>query len=275
VDAGGLVVREGDRVAATGRLVRNELGDWFEPAMWIAEPGGLERRVRPVWRGAVRVAGADFDAVARRFEQDGLVEGWAAVTGTWSAEQLRAERQDPPVRTPAAHARWAAPPCPPPPGGWPVTGRRGDVELSYDLGDLAETGAATAITLFHPGPDQAVLVIAAADPAAVEARLRPQLGASLCVVPSRWTKDQLDAVRGHLGQRWQQWNLLQLGPRHGEDGQPRIAASLARVLPEIAAWATSLPPGIVALEPWLTRQEMTEDMTPEPPAARPQAPHNR
>jgi hypothetical protein len=271
------VVREGDRVAATGRLVRNQMGDWFEPAMWrwSAEPGGMERRVRPVWRGAVRVAGADFDAVARRFEQDGLVEGWAAVTGTWSGERLRAERQDPPVRTPAAHARWAAPPCPPPPGGWPVTRRRGDVELSYDLGDLAETGAATARTLFHPGPDQAVLVIAAADPAAAEARLRPQLGASLCVVPSRWTKDQLDAVRGHLGQRWQQWNLLQLGPRHGEDGQPHIAASLVRVLPEIAAWATSLPPGIVALEPWLTRQEMTEDMTPEPPAARSQAPRNR
>jgi hypothetical protein len=188
------VVREGDRVAATGRLVRNEMGDWFEPAMWIAEPGGMERRVRPVWRGAVRVAGADFDAVARRFEQDGLVEGWAAVTGTWSGEQLRAERQDPPVRTPAAHARWAAPPCPPPPGGWPVTGRHGDVELSYDLGDLAETGAATAITLFHPGPDQAVLVIAAADPAAVEARLRPQLGASLCVVPSRWTSSTPSAA---------------------------------------------------------------------------------
>ena len=191
----------------------------------------------------------------RRFEQDGLVEGWAAVTGTWSGEQLRAERQDPPVRHPAAHPRWAAPPCPPPPRGWPVTERRGDIELSYDLGDLADTGAATARTLFHPGPDQAVLVIAAADPAAVEARLRPQLGASLCVVPSRWTKDQLDAVRDHLYQHWQQWNLLQFGPRHGEDGQPYIAACLGRVLPEIAAWATSLPSGILALEPWLIRQE--------------------
>jgi len=254
VDADALVVREGDRVAATGRLVRNDRGDWFEPAMWIAEPGGLERRVRPVWRGAVRVAGADFDAVARRFEKDGLVEGWATVTGIWSGEQLRAERQDAPVRTPAAHPRWDAPPCPPPPGGWPVTERRGDIELSYDLGDLADTGAATARTLFHPGPDQAVLVIAAADPAAVEARLRPQLGASLCVIPSRWTKHQLDTVRDHLDQHWQQWNLLQFGPRNGEDGQPRIAASLGRVLPEIAAWAASLPPGILALEPWLTRR---------------------
>ena len=84
---------------------------------------------------------------------------------------------------------------------------------------LADTGAATAITLFHPGKNQAVLVVAAADLAAVEARLRPQLGTSLCVVPSRWIKDQLDGVRDHLDQRWQQWNLLQLGPQHAEDGQ--------------------------------------------------------
>jgi hypothetical protein len=252
MDVDGLVVSEGDRAAATGRLVRNDLGDWFEPAMWIAEPGGLERLVRAVWEGAVRVAGADFDAVAGRFEKDGSMEGWAAVTGTWSGDQLRVERQDLPVPSPAAHARWVTPPCPPPRGGWPATERRGDIELSYDLGDLADTGAAVAVTLFHPGKNQAVLVVAAADRAAVEAWLRPQLGTSLCVVSSRWTKDQLGSVRDHLRQRWQHWNLYQLGPQHAEDGQAHIAARLVRVLPEIAVWAASLPPGIVALEPWLT-----------------------
>jgi hypothetical protein len=251
MDAGGLVVRDSDRVTATGRLVRNDLGDWFEPALPIAEPGGLQRRVRPVWKGAVRVAGADFGAVAARFEKDGSVEGWAAVTGTWSGEQLRVGRQDAPVPAPAAQARWVTPPCPAPDGGWPATGRRGDIELSYDLGDLASSGAATAVTVFHPGQNQAVLVVAAADLAAVEARLRPRLGTSLCVVPSRWTQDQLDAVRDHLQQRWQDWNLLRLGPEHGEDGQAHIAAGLVRVLPEIAVWAAALPSGIVALEPWL------------------------
>jgi hypothetical protein len=273
VDVDGLVVREGDRVAATGRLVRNDLGDWFEPALPIAAPGGLERQVRPVWKGVVRVAGADFDAVAGRFEKDGLAEGWATVTGTWSGEQLRVERQDTPVPAPAAHARWVMPPCPPPPDGWPATERRGDIELSHDLGDLADTGAATAITLFHPGKNQAVLVVAAADLAAVEARLRPQLGTSLCVVPSRWTKDQLDGVRDHLDQRSLQWNLLQLGPQHAEDGQPHIAARLVRVLPEIVSWAASLPSGIVALEPWLAPARDDRGITPEPPA-RSETPHN-
>jgi len=130
--------------------------------------------------------------------------------------------------------------------------RRGDIELSYDLGDLAGTGAAVAVTVFHPGMSQAVLVVAAADLAVVEARLRPQLGKSLCVVLSRWTQDQLDAVRDHLHQRWRHWNLYELGPQHAEDGQAHITARLVRVLPEIAVWAASLHAGIVALEPWLT-----------------------
>ena len=59
------------------------------------------------------------------------------------------------------------------------------------------------------------------------------------------------------------------------DGQPRIAARLVRVLPEIAVWAASLPPGIVAVEPWLTPAGDDRGITPEPPAARSETPHNR
>jgi catechol 2,3-dioxygenase-like lactoylglutathione lyase family enzyme len=42
-----------------------------------------------------------------------------------------------------------------------------------------------------------------ADAAAVEARLQPQLGQRLCVVPSRWTKHDIDEVRGHLRRHWE------------------------------------------------------------------------
>lgn len=156
-------------------------------------------------------------------------------------------------------------PVPTPESGWPAVERHGDIELSYNLGQLADTGAAVAVTLFHPGSNQAVLVVAAADLAAVEAWLRPQLGNSLCVVASRWTKDQLDDVRDHLHQRWQQWNLYQLGPRHSEDGQAYITARLVRVLPEIATWAATLPSGLVALEPWLTPAKAERNQPPELP----------
>ena len=78
MDVAELVLRDGDRVRATGRVIQDGSGDWFEPDLPVAEPGGRERRVRPGWRGgAVPVAGADLDAVSDRFERDGAVTGRA------------------------------------------------------------------------------------------------------------------------------------------------------------------------------------------------------
>jgi hypothetical protein len=180
-----LVLRAGDQVTATGLLIRNDRGDWLQPSLPLGGPGRGERRVRSVWRGAVRITGADFAALANRFEQDGAVEGAATVTGVWSGEQLRVDRQTPPPPRSAWVNPWITPPCPPPPGGWPQVTRRGDILLDYDIGDLSDTGAAVAVTLFQPGTGQAVLVVAASDQAAVEARLRPQRTAKR-TSPSAW-----------------------------------------------------------------------------------------
>jgi len=199
------------------------------------------------------VTGADFDALARRAEADGQVQGWASLTGIWSTGQLRIEQQTAPEAAPRVTGnRWVTPPCPTPAGGWPQVTRRGDIELDYDLGDLESSGAAVAVTLFRPAENHAVLVIAAADPTAVEAWLRPQLGLSLCVVPSRWSKNQLEGVRSHLSEHFERWHLLQLGTPHDQDGQPHVAADLARVRPDIAACTATLPAGIVELKPWMT-----------------------
>jgi hypothetical protein len=176
------------------------------------------------------------------------VEGWVSLTAIWSAGQLQVQRQEAPSPVDARFPRWVSPPCPAPAGGWP---RPADNDLRFDLGDLRDTGAAVAVTVFQPGQGQEVLVVAAADPAAVEARLRPQLGERLCVVASRWTTAELDAVRDHLHARHHAWNLLQLALSASDDGQACIAAKLVRVLPEIASWAASLPAGIVSLDPWL------------------------
>lgn len=248
MDFNTLVVHDGDPVTASGRLVRisGPAGAWFEPPMAVPAVGG-PRTVRPASPAAVRVAGADFDDLASRFDDHGAVDGFATLTGIWSAGQLHVEHQGPPRADDDRRPRWVTPPCPAPAGGWP---RHGD-SLRFDLGDLADTGAAVEVTVFRPGRDQEVLVIAAADPDAVEARLRPQMGARLCVVASKWTTAELDAVRGHLHARRQAWNLVRLRQATGEDGQACIAAKLTRVLPETASWAAALPPGIVSLDPWL------------------------
>ena len=251
VDFASLVIREGDRVTASGRLVRDETGDWFEPPVPVTANFSLFRRVRPAWSGSVRIVGADFGAeLTGRFERDGAVEGSAALTGTWAADRLQVERQDLYVPQHREIPNWTVPPCPPPEGGWPH-----QTWVHGDLGDLRETGAAVAVTTFRPSEDQAVLVVAAADPEAVEAYLRPRLGQLLCVIPSKWTKAELDAVGAHLLAHHDDWNLYSWGDTSTEDGQALITASLTRILPEIATWAPSLPAGILGLEPWLSHAQ--------------------
>lgn len=170
------------------------------------------------------------------------------------------------------------PPCPAPEGGWPhLTWGHGDKNLEYDLGDLEDTGAAVAMTIFRPSEDQAVLVVAAADPAAVEAWLQPQLGELLGVVASKWTKAELEAVRAHLHSHHEEWNLYQWGPMNTEDGQTCMAAKLTRLLPQIAIWAASLPTGILSLSRGsqqsghrMTRRPAVEPLlakSPYPPAS--------
>ena len=200
-----------------------------------------------------RVAGADFDDLHDRFERDGAVEAFARLTGIWSDNQLRVEQQAAGPGPPARFVPLVTPPCPRPDGGWPhVTWGHGDKNLHFDLGDLRETGAVVALSLFRPSEDQAVLVVAAAEVDAVEARLRPQLGELLCVVRSGWTRAELDAVRGHLHARHDEWKLYILGESVGADGQARIMAKLTLMTALIAGWAVSVASGILALEPWLT-----------------------
>jgi hypothetical protein len=258
MDWEALVVRPGDQVTGWGRLVRNAQGTWFDPPVPVALIMIHPRPVAKPSPGAVPVTGADFAAAADRYELSGDVEGWATVTGVWTGAELRIERQS--RRQPEADRgpRWDTPPCPPPAGGWPhgMNGRYTD-NLEFDLGDLEETGAAVTVVIFRPGENQAVLVVAAADPAAVEARLRPQLGQRLCVVPSRWSKRDLDLVRGHLHDHWDDWNLLGLGVTASEEAQAQVTAKLARMLPQTATWAATLPPGIVSLDPWLVPTRAT------------------
>ena len=62
---------------------------------------------------------------------------------------------------------------------------------------------------------------------------------------------QLDTVGDYLHYQWELWRLYGLGLHNTDDGQPHMAARLVRVLPEIAAWAATLPNDILLLEPWL------------------------
>jgi hypothetical protein len=244
------VLRAGDRAGAWGRLVRTAHGTWFDPPLPVSLVLIHPRPVSPPSQFAVPVSGADFTRVAQRYELDGDLEGWATVDGVWTGSELSIDRHSRRQPEPDPAPAWHTPPCPPPPGGWPH-GTNYAGNLDFDLGDLLDSGAAVMVVTFRPGAGRAVLVVAAVDSATVEARLRPQLGKRLCVVPSHWTRHDIDAVRGHLHRHWEDWNIYQSAVAASEDAQAFVTASLAQMLPEIAAWAATLPAGILTLKPWL------------------------
>jgi hypothetical protein len=249
-----LVFDVGDRVTGWGELRQSGGEVWFDP------PHGVARMRTPgppaISDDAVRLEGADLSVTTSGPRGDGSAALWATVTGVWLENAIRVEEQSPLRPAPRPRPEHTRPPCPAPDGGWPV--RRPVYEfdnLECDLGDLEETGAAVSVTIFRPGPDQAVLVVAAADEAAVERQLRPQLGTRLCVVPSRWTKSQVDEVTSVLFRQMREWTLRTFGQGADENGQVFVHIRLFRVLPDTAQWATGVPDGLLEIEPVLTPTE--------------------
>lgn len=196
---------------------------------------------------SVRLIGADFDAVPTEFGPQ-TTPGHATVTGIWLGDAIQVLSQSPIAPPAEAVPDWTTPPCPAPSGGWP----RGnpDDNLDFDADDLDSIAA--SVVVFRPSHDQAVLVVAATDIDAVKAVLEPQLPHRLCVVPSRWTRPQLDAVRAHLDAHHKDWDLDMWGPAADDRGQPYFEAALLRVTAEIAAWAATLPDGLLKLMPSLS-----------------------
>jgi hypothetical protein len=95
MDWNALVLRAGDPVSAFGRLVRNADGDWFEGPVPI--PLIMTTAIRAP-RHAVALSGANFAELADRREQNGVIEGTAIVTGTWTGTALSVEHQVPATR---------------------------------------------------------------------------------------------------------------------------------------------------------------------------------
>lgn len=239
-----LVFAAGDRVRTWGRFVAGPDGDWldlarvhdltFKPASWKSD-----RSIRLIWADAEAVP---TDWAANRRPAD------LSVVGTWRDESIEVEAQSPdiPAREPSADC--TDPPCSPPPRGW----RHDALVYDLDYGDLESSGALVTRVIFRPSPDQEVLVVATTDLDAVTRQLSPQLPDQLCVVPSRFTRAQLDEVDDILLAHWREWRVESFSTSADAQAQPSITAQPFRVTPEMAEWADSLPAGLLRLRPALS-----------------------
>lgn len=238
-----LVFGVGDHVRTWGRLVVNPAGNWLDLArvdnLMVKPPGWTSE-----W--SLRLIGADTEQVRTDFGPNRSLRS-VSVLGTWRGEYIEVEQQSldiPPERTP----EWMDPPCPPPAGGWPRSANQENPEI--DVGDLKASGVIVTRVAFRPSVDQVVIVIAATDVDTVTRRLASQLPNRLCVVPSRFTRDQLTEVGDVLSAHARDWRLERFsGGGIDEHGQPFASAWPFRVTRDMAEWAGTLPEGLLRLFP--------------------------
>jgi hypothetical protein len=233
MDIDDLVFEDGDHVVARGRAFSDGTGVWLDPSQvgQLSQRGGFARS-----RLAFRLVSASLG------DMIGQEPAWRVVTGRWRDGGIQVEKVLPESNRPPSGARFRLPPCPEPEGGW----QRGDANRAFDIdAELHARAGIVAMSLFHPHENASVLVVASADPAATERELRPEWGPRLCIVEAKWSRSVLDGVRQELWARSSDWTIEVTGEGIDDAGQPFAIVGLLRVVPEMAAWAASLPGDLI------------------------------
>jgi hypothetical protein len=192
VDLWPLVLTDGCRAAASGRVVFADGQTWFDPPLSVPAihySPGTEPPPRPCGLG-VRVTGVDLDRLVRRREKQGAIEGWAHLEGVWTQQRLDVLDQQPPRPPTLDDVDHSQPPCRPPGGGWPI----GETDENWDVG-RAQGEEVVHLATFRPSARQAVLVVTSEDPELTTRRLATIYGDRLCGVRSKWSRTQIETVR--------------------------------------------------------------------------------
>lgn len=250
-----LVLRDGDRVAASGKVV--------------ALSGRHTRFCAPIATGTeingggiqycdlgIDVTGVDLSSLTDRRAESGNVEGEARLTGIYRNGTIVVTSQGPPLRPPV-NGELPMPPCSPPAGGWPQNAGSGNLdEHAVQAYERNHPHTVMDISLLHPSATQSVMyVLTSGDVVAVRTALREAYGDSLCVEPSEYTPDQVAAARALVSFNNPELVAAGLygtaGSNLNANGQLQIEADLIRVTMTVAQSLADQPPGLIRLRPWL------------------------
>jgi hypothetical protein len=269
----GLRVRDGDLVTAAGTV----LAAPGKPVRFCAPtasalPGIPGPEQPPGCSPAVTLVGADVSRLADQKAYRGTRWGQARITGRYGHGTITVTDQGVRGTEPAMPetSRPFTPPCPAPTGGWQpgLLGRSGLDALDSVIqhhpgtyGDVSVTypgGLPAGITTspLPAGTTQVAMVTTTLDPATAETALRVHYAGNLCVVRTRHSRADTDAVWRKLspengtGDLWRRYGVFQGGPDYFA-GQARI---MLMVLDDAAyRWLDGVGGAMVEAQPWLRR----------------------
>lgn len=283
------VIRDGDRVTATGMVVQVPGAPPRLCAPRISADIGYPPGQEPAPRlceSGVDLEGVDRDQLVDPREKDGAIEGRATITGTYrraatgtASGTVVVTSQERPLaagQEPQPPFRASTPPCPAPEGGWPrdpsiLRGPgyqpEGDANMDRERPALEAYRKAhplqfVEIAYLRPFPDSVLLGVIALDEAArdaIEEGLRPAYGVRLCVVVSRYTRAQITAAQQDVTPQNDELQAegLYAGGGNGvtDDLQVVVRASAVLVTEKVQTAVERHPAGLVELEPWLVHAQ--------------------
>jgi hypothetical protein len=204
---GALVVRPGDEVTATGKLLASSQGTLYLCPTGHAATltqGGVPSEPGCIGAPLVLVRGADGDTWDAKY---------AILHGSWDGEALQATLV---TAAPAPGAQVPPPvPCPTPAAGWPGNASAGAGEsaattLGREIQERPETYvgswvAAIAGEFTDPIASRVVVVGTVEDPTAITTRLEKIYPYNLCVIHVAYSAHDLQPVLGQISAVGRDW----------------------------------------------------------------------
>jgi hypothetical protein len=199
----------------------------------------------------VKAIGVDLSRLSNRRTVDGVTLGDAHLAGTLRDGTLYVSKQTPPRPT-GEEPSLRQPPCLAPQAGWAHSDAPPSLD-SVDEYERAHPQDVSSVALFHPTARTWVVTIASTNPASTRAILGSTYPNELCVVPSRYTVDQVSVALATLTSfaERHQYGIYGVGRGAAQDGQPTVIVSAVVGSPALDAEISSLPARLVRVEPWL------------------------
>ncbi len=258
------VILDGDHAEASGRVVAvpGVATRFCAPSVTVASrrPGPWSPEPCPL---GVDVAGVDLLSLTRRHTERGITEGYATLRGVYRGGRLTVTSQsaEADAETQLARAGQLAgavdrtsPPCPTPSDGWTRIGENIPGTGTLQRYDAAHPGVLISRVLFRPTPPTMVQVLVVDDPAA----LRDVLGADAdawCITRSRFSGAQVDSAWRDAGSvmRTPSNRVFAASREAGSDAQVTLAIDTVQLTDDLLALVRRHPPGLVRIDPWLTK----------------------